>query len=53
MYDFETWWMMFKYMFCTNPAFTVNFIFVCMSVLAVCWLYGWSLCRFVRWLWRK
>ena len=53
MYDFEIWWMMFKYMFFTSPAFTINTIYVTAAVLAVGWLYGWSLCRLGRWMWGK
>ena len=53
MYDFATWWMMFKIAFCGNPSFTINTIYVTAAVLAVVWLYGWSLCRFIRWIRKK
>ena len=53
MYDFATWWEMFKMAFCANPSFTINTIYVTAAVLAVAWLYGWSLCKFVRWIRKK
>jgi hypothetical protein len=53
MYDFATWWMMFKMAFWSNPSFTINTIYVGSAVLAVAWLYSWSLCRFIRYLRRK
>ena len=53
MYEFDTLWMMFKMAFWSNPSFTINVIYVTAAVLAVGWLYGWSLCRLIRWIRRK